>query len=228
MSLQSTGPTSPATGTCANLPQNDLLPMELPALMSSPEASHAKTLAVRAVALASEKGREAGFTLKSSDLLATFDQDSSSWRTSQACLVALVNNQGNGLAEFSETWPASGLMRNGKTYQRQPWALPIAENASGLWPTPRKSMMPNSNAFIAAGKIDSLVTMVRFWPTPTTCMSKGSSLKSLTRKDGRDRSSDRLDHAVMALHGGKLNPPWVEWLMGFPIDHSALPPLETP
>ena len=209
-------------------PPSDLLPMELPALMSSPEGSHAKTLAARADALGLAREREAGFMLKSSDLLATFDRSSSSWRTSQVCLVVLASNQGDGLAEFSETWPPSGMMRNGKTYQRRPWALPIAENASGLWPTPRKSMMPNSNAFIAAGKIDSLVTMVRFWPTPTTCMSKGLSPASLTRKNGRDRSCDRLDHAVMALDGGKLNPPWVEWLMGFPIEHSALPPTETP
>jgi len=208
-------------------PAQDLLPMELPVSMSSPEDSHAKTLAARVSAQGLEKEREVDFTLKSLDLLATFDRGSSSWRTSQACLVALVSNQGNGLAEFSETWPASGMMQSGKTYQRQPWALPIAGNASGLWPTPRKSMMPNSKAFIAAGKIDSLVTMVQFWPTPTTCMSKGSSPASLTRKDGRDRSSDRLDHAVMALDNGKLNPTWVEWLMGFPTAHTDLQPSAT-
>jgi hypothetical protein len=89
-------------------------------------------------------------------------------------------------------------------------------------------MMPNSKAFIAAGKIDSLVTAVQMWPTPTASMSKGSSPASLTRKDGRDRSSDRLDHAVMSLHNGKLNPEWVEWLMGFPIGHTDLQPLEMP
>ncbi len=206
------------------LPAQGSLPMELPVSTSSPEDSHAKTSAARADALASEMERAAAFMPKSFDWLATYDLGSSSWRTSQACLVALVNNQGNGLAEFSGTWPASGMMRNGKTYRRQPWALPIAGSVSGLWPTPRKSMMPNSKAFIAAGKIDSLVTMVQFWPTPTTCMSKGSSPAALTRKDGRDRSSDRLDHAVMATDGGKLNPTWVEWLMGFPTGHTDLQP----
>ena len=198
--------------------------MELPVSTSSPEDSHAKTSAARADALALEMERAAAFTLRSFDWLATYDLASSSWRTSQACLVALANNQGNGLAEFSGTWPASGMMRNGKTYRRQPWALPIAASVSGLLPTPRKSMMPNSKAFIAAGKIDSLVTMVQFWPTPTTCMSKGSSPAALTRKDGRDRSSDRLDHAVMAAVGGQMNPTWVEWLMGFPTGHTDLQP----
>jgi len=65
------------------------------------------------------------------------------------------------------------------------------------------------------------------WPTPTASMAKGSSLKSLTRKCGRDRTRDRLDHAVMASDGGHLNPEWVEWLMGWPRGWTGLKPLET-
>jgi hypothetical protein len=63
------------------------------------------------------------------------------------------------------------------------------------------------------------------WPTPVASMAKGSSPGSLIRKSGRDRSRDRLDHAVMALHGGPLNPEWVEWLMGWPIGWTDLRPL---
>src|SRR5690625_3222590 len=66
-----------------------------------------------------------------------------------------------------------------------------------------------------------------FWPTPTASMSKGTSQAALTRKDGRSRINDRLDHNVMASHGGQLNPPWVEWLMGWPIGQTDLNPLET-
>jgi hypothetical protein len=29
----------------------------------------------------------------------------------------------------------------------------------------------------------------------------------------------------MALHGGQLNPEWVEWLMGWPIGWTGLKPL---
>ena len=210
------------------LPAQGLLPMELPQSISSPEASHAKTLALLESAQELLREADQGFGPKSSDLLASYDQNTSLWRTLQTCLLAQVSNQGDGLAEFSGTWPSAGMMRNGKTYQLQPWALPIAENASGLWPTPRKSMMPNSKAFIAAGKIDSLVTAVKMWPTPTASMHKGSSPASLTRKNGKDRSNDRLDHCLQALEGsGKLNPPWVEWLMGFPNGHTDLQPLAT-
>jgi hypothetical protein len=31
----------------------------------------------------------------------------------------------------------------------------------------------------------------------------------------------------MASDGGQLNPEWVEWLMGWPIGHTALEPLAT-
>jgi len=41
-------------------------------------------------------------------------------------------------------------------------------------------------------------------------------LPTLTRSDGKMRG-DRLDYAIEAGgSNGRLNPPWVEWLMGFP------------
>lgn len=105
--------------------------------------------------------------------------------------------------------------------------------AQVMWPTPTVS----SGAQVAWDKTPgqtggtTLEGMVRWregmWPTPVATMSKGSSPSSLTRKSGRDRSNDRLDHAVMAKDGGQLNPTWVEWLMGWPLGHTDLKPLET-
>ena len=65
------------------------------------------------------------------------------------------------------------------------------------------------------------------WPTPVASMSKGSSPASLTRKSGRSRENDRLDHKVMATDGGQLNPTWVEWLMGWPLGWTDLKPRGT-
>lgn len=62
-------------------------------------------------------------------------------------------------------------------------------------------------------------------PTPVASMSKGSSPNALQRRSGASRSKDRLDHAVMSLHGGQLNPTWVEWLMGWPLGWTDLKPL---
>ena len=111
--------------------------MELP-LMSSREAFRARTLALLESSAAWVKEPVPVSGPRSSDLLASYDHNSSSWRTSQRCLLAQANGEADGLAEFSETWPSAGMMRNGKTFRRQPWALPIAESASGLWPTPCK------------------------------------------------------------------------------------------
>lgn len=95
----------------------------------------------------------------------------------------------------SVTLPKWGMTRSGIVYQRRNAARRIVATGSGSW------------------------------PTPVASMAKGSSPASLIRKSGRDRSRDRLDHAVMALHGGPLNPEWVEWLMGWPIGWTDLRPL---
>lgn len=215
----------------------DLLPMGLEGLTSSRAVSRAKTLVwpESGEALPTAQGPASG--PKSSDLLAIYDPLTSSWKTSQRCFLAQLAGEAGGLAEFSETWPNAGMMRNGKIYRRQPWAHPIAESASGLWPTPNKmdKMKPRSQEALASALIrggcrnlKDMVAWPKMFPTPTKSMHKGSSLAALTRKDGRDRSFDRLDHFLQALEdSGSLNPKWVEWLMGFPIDHTDLPPLET-
>lgn len=61
--------------------------------------------------------------------LASFDPDTSSWRTSQLSLLG-------GLDEFSETWPRSGMTRNGTAYRLQPLAPLTGGTGSGLLPTP--------------------------------------------------------------------------------------------
>ena len=99
-----------------------------------------------------------------------------------------------------------------------------AKKKAEYWPTPTvcgNYNRPGASATSGMG----LATAVKLWPTPTA--SKGSSQNSLTRKDGRDRSGDRLDHAVMASENGRLNPEFCEWLMGWPIGQTELKPLAT-
>lgn len=97
-----------------------------------------------------------------------------------------------------------------------------------LWPTPTVCGNYNRKG-ASASSGDGLSTAVKMWPTPcaSASASKGSSPAALTRKSGRSRETDRIDHAVMASDGGQLNPQWVEWLMGWPIGHTALEPLAT-
>ena len=68
------------------------------------------------------------------------------------------------------------------------------------------------------------------YPTATATAYKGWS-----PNHNRAETDDRLDYTIEReafSHGQqtppmRLNPDWVEWLMGWPIGHTDLKPLET-
>jgi len=70
----------------------------------------------------------------------------------------------------------------------------------------------------------------RTWPTATATASKGWS-----PNHNRAMTDDRLDYTVerenfqpgQQTPPMRLNPDWVEWLMGWPIGHTVLKPLAT-
>ncbi len=117
---RNTGQRCLAIMTLENSQQPSLLPMELPS-MSSAAGSHVKTSARRDMALAL-KANVVAYGLSTPDLLASYDRSSSSWRTSQRCLV-------EGWGEFSETWPRSGMMRNGTVFRLPPLVPTTDETA---------------------------------------------------------------------------------------------------
>jgi hypothetical protein len=188
-------------------PAQDLLPMELP-LMSLQAVSRAKTLALqeRSVVLEKELGLVSG--LKSLELLAKYDRDTSSWRTSQICFLAQVNGQAGGLAEYWETWPRSGLMRNGIAYRLPLSRLHILATGCGYWPTPNKS-----NGF-----------------APFSMLTIRRKASGLSRPSGCKMGFDLKwePRAVPYLVDGWINPILTEWLMGFSIGHTDLQRAETP
>ena len=169
----------------------DLLPMELPTSTSLRAASRAKTLASLESSEAWAKAPAPASGLKSSGWLASYDRNTSSWRTSQRCLLALATNEADGLAEFSESWPSAGMMLSGVSYQLPTWEPGTAAIASGSSPipTPRKidgrSAGPGTSdgcllRRAASGFGLNLAEFVqaetrKLWPTPTASMHKGSS-----------------------------------------------------
>jgi len=123
--------------------------------------------------------------------------------------------------EYSENWPKWGIMSGGVVMKLPGLVLPIVERGCSSWPTPTVADCYTDKLKSTQQKPGSMHSVnlsqaVKMWPTPTATMYKGSSPASLTRKDGKSRLKDRLDHAVMGSDGGQLNPDWVEWLMGFP------------
>lgn len=89
-------------------------------------ASPARTSVLLAMEQAS-KGNAADYGKSSHASLASYDPNTSSWKTSQLCLDG-------DLAEFSEIWPQAGTMRSGIASQRDSIS-DIAESEFGLWPT---------------------------------------------------------------------------------------------
>lgn len=106
----------------STLPTSDLL-------TSSAEDFLARTLPSRTSKAPELTASALAFFDTSSDLLAIYNPNSSSWKTSQSCLI-------EGSETFSERWPKSGTMRNGIAYQRPHWDFLTSVNVSLLLPTP--------------------------------------------------------------------------------------------
>lgn len=135
--------------------------------MSSPAGSPAKTSPAQERAQGSP-GREAGFGARCTELLARYDHAMHSWKTPQCSLL-------EGLDEFSEIWPKSGIMLHGCAYLL-PIAVPrTSANASGyLRQTPNNvdffhtptchGLDGGSNSRKALRK-----RMQHLMPTPTAC-----------------------------------------------------------
>ena len=123
-SSPSTGPTCLATVTCEpSRPATEIGPS-----ISSAAASPARTSALQEKELDSQE-RGPVFGTSSLGSLAKYDPDTSSWRTSQRCLLGEWE-------PFSATFPRSGMTRSGTLFQLQPLVRRTDEIESGLWRTP--------------------------------------------------------------------------------------------
>ena len=150
-------------------------------------------------------GRKAGSGERWQGSFAKYDQDTSLWRTHQCSLLG-------GFTEFSETWPRWGSMQNGECWERTMLVPTISEKGSGLWPTPVASDWQNRSTKYAQGGT-SLTVAVKTWPTPTVQDAKNNGGPSQHRRN---------DTPLNAMVGGKLNPTWVAWLMGWPLGWTDL------
>ena len=130
------------------------------------------------------------------------------------------SNSRKALKKRMEMWPTPCLPGNGGTNGKAKmkamlWPTPDANcGARGtqeLWTPKRKSGQP------AQYTINQAVRDKMF-STPTAHNSKECASPSEYKRD----TPSLATHA-----GGKLNPMWVEWLMGWPLGHTDLKPLAT-
>ena len=206
-------------------------------LMSYLAAFHAKTSQLRGGGLdLMENSQECGE--KWQGLLARFDPDSHLWRTVQCSLLEDLN-------ESLQTLPQWGMTVGGELYLLPTLVQNINENEFGLWLTPtatnisgrsqgamehrikwressgRKTVPPGNLAeqIMFSGEIPCVdMKKPTMWGTPKAQDSRHAL---------RDRGKGNLGEQVSGLHnGGKLNPLWTEWLMGWWIGWTDLKPLE--
>lgn len=196
---------------------------------SSVEDSLAKTyLAQERARESTEREVDCGLNLQES--LARYDPATHLWKTRQCSLF-------EGLDECLETFPKAGTMQGGVLWELTMWERPISERECGYWRTPDAGaggeISDEKAADYAAGKprksgsaiqirLCDQVRHRRLYPTPTRSDYKGR---------GPNSKQQGLPEIV---NGGietpptktvRLNPAWVEWLMGWPIGWTDLKPL---
>lgn len=125
------------------------------------------------------------------------------------------------LSESCKIYGKSGMMRNGILYRLETSVRVTCENGYGLLPTPTATQYGNNQggANGRSGKVrHSLETMAKIgalnFPTPTT-FDSGNPLPPRKKN-----SSGGQKPPLVSVIGGKLNPQFVEWLMGYPQDHT--------
>jgi hypothetical protein len=146
-------------------------------------------------------------------------------------------------------WPTPNASQPGQGDPDDPKrGKKLAWAANNLWPTPRKE---GFDAGMHRGKPDSLDSAVKLWPT--VCATEARQGLQI-RREGTKGTQQSLSTAVKlwptprAIYGehsgmkdtnhlagavqengpsGQLNPAFVEWLMGYPIGHTALKHSET-
>ena len=97
----------------------------------------------------------------------------------------------------SVTLPKWGMTQNGAAYQHPTLERPISATASGLWPTPQASDNRDRG-----------------------------NLSTPSVKRRVDIGKQVSLSMCVSDQNGRLNPTWVEWLMGWPLGWTDLKPLE--
>lgn len=177
---------------------------------SSMGASHAKT-SVMQVIVSAWKGSEVAYSLKLSGLQKKLTHLSSFLKTS------LASGQ-EDLLVFVTSWPRWGMICGGQLSVPQALEPRTGAKDGSYLPTPTASAYGTQKSANGQPR-PSLSTMAKQnkWPTP-----KASDWKNNGSPSEMRRHSPTLGAVIGYQSGGKLNPQWVEWLMGYPSGWTEL------
>lgn len=141
--------------------------------------------------------------LRCGGALASYDPDTSSWRTPRGSSPTDPD-----CVAFVGSWPRRGMTRSGCCYPLRTAGPRTSANGSGCWPTPTRSMQ-------TVGDMTRERTYPerrsRRYPTPTRNDAHNNGGPSQRRMGSRGCTP-----TLNAVIGGPINPEWEERLMGFP------------
>ncbi len=174
---------------------------------------------------------EAAFFTRSCAYPKKSDPDSYSLKTSPA------SGQRPSIP-LSGNWPISGMTVDGVLYPLRPLErLTKGKGGSSLpdrknWPTPTvrdsaNKPMPPRRPHPGGGQKPPLLSVVnepqnQTWPTPTARGYRDSGAPAEFTRVTPELTGAALLAANNVVKRGKLNPPWVEWLMGLPSGWTEL------
>lgn len=151
-----------------------------------------------------------------SESLASYDHESSCWRT---CQLSLFEEEEKWLGRL----PALGMTRSGKLYQLG-CSVRLISVDDGFWSV----MLPTPTAKAN----QTAPTMRKHWkgilPTPTVNEAKNNPSTSFqwSRNDSLNvEAAKAIGHTKETIGNDmRLNPQFVEWMMGFPTGWTDLEP----
>ena len=179
--------------------------------MFSVEAFPAKTSALPTRTQQVLTAHDRAYGTSISVLFASLSRDGSWLKTSEHFYQVMLDGT---LERFSDNFPASGTMRNGKLFRRSPLVPPTDVTECGLLPTPQANL----------GLISSYGS---------------GTAELLIYGDGKRKSGVSIGSSLMwapqlykdwLINGkkGAVNPRFCEWLMGFPDNWTDFTSVATP
>lgn len=92
-----------------------------------------------------------------------------------------------------------------------------------MWPTPTAHMAKEGGHPAEGRRNTPTLTFQALWPTPTASSWGNEGSRNLLQKNVEAGEITEAEKRQMSAgNGGKLNPEWVEWLMGFPTGWTDL------
>ena len=162
------------------------------------------------------------FGRDSQTLLGFYDPDTHCWKTSQGILVS-------DSEMCLQTWPRAGMTHNGIVYQLRPSVPRTCATEYSLslhaqtWPTPTAHLAKEGGYPAEGTRNTPTLTWQAMWPTPTASAWAATGQRALIQQHVDQGDITEAEKRQMTSgNGGKLNPMWVEWLMGFPTGWTDL------